>query len=197
MLTPGEFVVNRQAAQQHMPVLQAINKGYYNQGGIVKYLANGGIVAPQYHSAGGVATSINTSSNRNKSSLDVDMEAFKELAGSMSTLREVAGSINTLKDAFGPLDNLKDFNTNLRESVNQFGGHVGAMKDDSREFTHNVQATVMQHVTGVNGAEARYAQQFQGNMEQVASNHVAKAEYNRQKLNEQNPGDAGQIIGKV
>jgi len=46
MLTPGEFVINRQAAQQHMPMLQAINSGAYSQGGVVKYLAEGGMVAP-------------------------------------------------------------------------------------------------------------------------------------------------------
>jgi len=46
MLTPGEFVINRQAAQQHMPVLQAINSGAYSQGGVVKYLAAGGPVNP-------------------------------------------------------------------------------------------------------------------------------------------------------
>ena len=36
MLTPGEFVVNRTATQQHLPALQAMN-----QGGRVSYLANG------------------------------------------------------------------------------------------------------------------------------------------------------------
>jgi hypothetical protein len=58
MLTPGEFVVNRDAAEKHMPVLQAINKGYYNQGGIVKYLADGGIVAPKYYGIGGMTSGI-------------------------------------------------------------------------------------------------------------------------------------------
>jgi hypothetical protein len=42
MLTPGEFVVNRQATQRHLPVLRAINDGYYQNGGIVSYLEEGG-----------------------------------------------------------------------------------------------------------------------------------------------------------
>jgi hypothetical protein len=41
MLTPGEFVVNRSSAAKHLPVLQAINNGYYSRGGSVSYLAGG------------------------------------------------------------------------------------------------------------------------------------------------------------
>jgi len=55
MLTPGEFVINREASQKHMPILQAINNGYFNRGGIVNYLANGGAVMPQYSANGGPA----------------------------------------------------------------------------------------------------------------------------------------------
>ena len=43
MLTPGEFVVNRQATQNNLPLLQAINK---NRGGRVSYLAEGGTTNP-------------------------------------------------------------------------------------------------------------------------------------------------------
>lgn len=45
MLTPGEFVINRQATQKHLPLLQAINNGYAS-GGKVNYLAGGGLPAP-------------------------------------------------------------------------------------------------------------------------------------------------------
>jgi len=41
MLTPGEFVINRQATQKHLPLLQAINSQNYQTGGVVKYLQNG------------------------------------------------------------------------------------------------------------------------------------------------------------
>ena len=56
MLTPGEFVVNRESSQQHMPLLNAINSGHFNRGGIVNYLANGGIVAPKYYAAAGLVS---------------------------------------------------------------------------------------------------------------------------------------------
>jgi hypothetical protein len=41
MLTPGEFVVNRSATEQHLPLLQAINSGNYSNGGKIEYLATG------------------------------------------------------------------------------------------------------------------------------------------------------------
>ena len=41
MLTPGEFVVNRNATRQNLSLLQAINSGSYSSGGTVKYLAGG------------------------------------------------------------------------------------------------------------------------------------------------------------
>jgi len=40
MLSPGEFVVNRQASQKHLGLLQSINNGYYSKGGVA-YLADG------------------------------------------------------------------------------------------------------------------------------------------------------------
>jgi hypothetical protein len=48
MLTPGEFVVNRQATQRHLPVLRAINDGYYQNGGIV-YASDGIFVRRGQH----------------------------------------------------------------------------------------------------------------------------------------------------
>jgi len=47
MLTPGEFVVNSRATQQHLPLLQAINKAkggkvsYYNAGGSIPMVTTG------------------------------------------------------------------------------------------------------------------------------------------------------------
>jgi hypothetical protein len=43
MLTPGEFVVNKQATQKNLPLLQAINSNNYSRGGVV-YMAAAGLV---------------------------------------------------------------------------------------------------------------------------------------------------------
>ena len=60
MLTPGEFVINRDATQKYMPILQAINDGNYTQGNIVQYARRGGFIKPVYRQMGGIA-------NRNSS----------------------------------------------------------------------------------------------------------------------------------
>lgn len=54
MLTPGEFVINRDSTQKYRPILEAINNGNYNRGGIVNYLQNGGYL-PIYRGDGGGA----------------------------------------------------------------------------------------------------------------------------------------------
>ncbi len=54
MLADGEFVVNDEATKKNLPVLQAINDGYFNRDGIVNYMANGGVVGPKYYANGGL-----------------------------------------------------------------------------------------------------------------------------------------------
>lgn len=47
MLTPGEFVVNKNATQKNLPLLQSINSGktsYLANGGMVQYYQNAGLV---------------------------------------------------------------------------------------------------------------------------------------------------------
>ena len=64
MLTPGEFVINRQSAQRHMPVLNAINSGHYSHGGVVQYLSGGGAVQPAYLANGSMVNNIANSSSQ-------------------------------------------------------------------------------------------------------------------------------------
>ena len=45
MLTPGEFVVNRASTQEHLPLLKAINSGYYQRGGVAGGKKGANIVA--------------------------------------------------------------------------------------------------------------------------------------------------------
>ena len=47
MLTPGEFVMNRLATSQNRPMLESMNSGQFNSGGLVRYMASGGYVQPQ------------------------------------------------------------------------------------------------------------------------------------------------------
>ena len=53
MLTPGEFVMNRLATSQNRPMLESMNSGQFNSGGLVRYMASGGYVQPQRLQEGG------------------------------------------------------------------------------------------------------------------------------------------------
>ena len=186
MLTPGEFVINREASQKYMPVLHAINKGYYNQGGIVQYLANGGIVSPQYHAGGGVSSKMSVSGNNN---LD------------MSTIKQLSESIASLKETFGSLDNVRELGDTLKQATANMGQHISTFGENisniPQQVMHDISATVTQHVLGINGAEERYSKQFDGKMNQVAFQHSANIVSNLNKSSEGalTNGNPGSIIG--
>jgi len=194
MLTPGEFVVNRQATQQHLPVLQAINKGYYSRGGMVQYLADGGIVAPKYYMFGGLSSGMGflaSSFNKGKDGALSDVDP--------AIIAEFGRAVQSLKDTFGSLENFKDVGENIKQAMSTMSQNV-AMFGESinsipQEVVHNMSATVMQHVMGLDGAEQKYAKQFDSKMEQVALNTVATARHRDAKLHEEDPATVGQIIG--
>jgi hypothetical protein len=88
---------------------------------------------------------------------------------------------------------MQNFMSGMSQNVAAFGESISSIP---QQVVHNMQATVTQHVTGINGAEQKYQQQFDGKMDQVAKSHVSRAEHNKTKLNESNPGDIGFIIGR-
>ena len=99
MLTPGEFVVNRQAAQQHMPLLQSINSGHMNHGGIVKYLAQGGAVSNKYHSPAYFPRDGGTMREYSEESIKT-LEAFlKSLAGISAVGETIKSAANTMMNS--------------------------------------------------------------------------------------------------
>lgn len=57
MLTPGEFVVNRQSTSKNLPLLRAINSNRYQTGGVVapKYYKDGALASGMAQTAGAIA----------------------------------------------------------------------------------------------------------------------------------------------
>ena len=188
MLTPGEFVVNRQATQQHMPILQAINSGAYNQGGVVKYLAEGGIVAPQYYAGGGLAKMAGGA-----------MEAFAGM--DMSAIKELAGSLADLKDTFGSLENVKSLGDSLQVAVNTMGTNISSFGEQissiPSQVLHNVSASVTQHVTGLGDAGRDILAQATSNASIIAQSATSTIERNRFKSEEGQGSHPDSILGHV
>jgi TP901 family phage tail tape measure protein len=93
MLTPGEFVVNRQAVQRgnNMAILSAMNKGKsapaavgMSKGGQVKYMQNGGIAE------GGGSSGV---------SINIDVKALQTFSASLVKFNDdLATNIQNLKD---------------------------------------------------------------------------------------------------
>jgi hypothetical protein len=93
MLTPGEFVVNRQSVQRgnNLAILTAMNKGQsapaatgMSRGGSVKYMDRGGITPKSMDS--GV-------------SINIDVKALQAFSASLSQFNDaLATNIQTLKD---------------------------------------------------------------------------------------------------
>jgi TP901 family phage tail tape measure protein len=93
MLTPGEFVVNRQAVQRgnNLAILSAMNKGKsapaatgMSKGGQVQYLSGGG--KPEINTGSGV-------------SINIDVKALQVFAASLDKFNEgLATNIQNLKD---------------------------------------------------------------------------------------------------
>ena len=131
MLTPGEFVVNREASQKHAPILQAINSGHYDHGGIVNYLNNGGIATTKYFSRGDVVTE--------------DLEKLNEKRRNNDGVSNNGGSGGGISDQLASLEKrFQSFDTSiaslgehmgkLETSVGSFGEHSASMSDAVNRF---------------------------------------------------------------
>jgi hypothetical protein len=111
MLTPGEFVVNRKAAQQNLGLLKSINSGgaqYLNKGGVVQYLQNGGSVN------GGAA--------------GINFNEFSSAVASFGTY------VSILQDSFSQIQNL-DFGV-FKTSVDSLISSFAALNGPANLFNN-------------------------------------------------------------
>lgn len=88
MLTPGEFVVNRNATSQYLPVLRAINSGYNTHGQMVNHLARGGVAgSPQYLKGGSMDPIVGRGTN-NGVSVNSQIVGIEELKAAANMIQE-------------------------------------------------------------------------------------------------------------
>jgi hypothetical protein len=168
MLTPGEFVVNRNMAQKHMPILHAINKGYYNQGGMIQYLNNGGVVAPKYYSAGSVnPLSATREMSTSRSSGGVNTSGSSSSAPGW--LSELDSKVNNLSSALqGGLQNMF---SNLSNVTNQL---TNVAQELPREMSINSNISKTLSVNGISGEWNKY----QGDVLKMAGEQESEARRN-------------------
>jgi len=92
MLTPGEFVVNRRATQNNLPLLKSINSGNYSTGGVV--------VQPKYFDRGGLNIG-NAVSAGISSLLGLDSVSSTILGSFSKSFSRNVKSLSTIKFDFG------------------------------------------------------------------------------------------------
>ena len=139
MLTPGEFVVNRASAQEHMPLLQAINNRNYESGGLVKYMAQGGVVTPQYKAMGGETTQQYSSSSNTSPKSNSEDSRLERLEKSMDKFIGVATTFEKASESMG-------------NNVNQFSQAVTTMPT---QMSHVLSATVNGSISNSTGANTQ------------------------------------------
>lgn len=112
MLTPGEFVVNRQATQKNLPLLKSINSGQYAQGGRINYRNQGGIITPQYHSVTPTVTNrVGVSNIGSRISLEISRQSSSILDNFNKTFDENVRKLTYININLGE---------NSRKAINDF-----------------------------------------------------------------------------
>jgi hypothetical protein len=115
MLTPGEFVVNRQATSKNLPLLRAINSDRYQ---------TGGMVMPKYYSEGDLTSGIAKAAGAVAGMVGIKLDTKKIESDLTSVFNTGAQQLKTqLQNVFGlkpeDLSALQSFGTNLTSIVSQ------------------------------------------------------------------------------
>jgi len=180
MLTPGEFVVNREASQRHMPILQAINSGHFNRGGIINYLANGGIVAPRYYAgagpvlptgraqqqAGGVSTNIGA---------DIGAVISEALNSAVGQFNEFASNITT--GIQQSMEQYGQISQTINQSMETFSSAAQIQKlsaDTYQQAAAEMPNSINTTVTGNVMTNHTGLERLTGNIEQNIYSNTAK-----------------------
>jgi hypothetical protein len=140
-----------------MPILQAINNGYFNRGGIVNYLANGGAAMPQYSANGGPAkTGGGVSKDAASSSVGDALSAAVKSAVSdfnnsiqkgMESYSSMMQSSVEQMNSFG-----QTFSSATQTLANSAGTYSEAANNMPNSLTAEITGTQQVNITGL-GAE--------------------------------------------
>lgn len=129
MLTPGEFVVNRDSTQKHLSLLRSINSGEFSHGGLVSYLKDGGLLLPNYYQSGarvgpnnaGMSFDISNYMNKIIGQIGSGItEAVKQALGNGQNERGATGGVST---------NIESGINSIDQFVSRLDRIVNALKD--------------------------------------------------------------------
>ena len=200
MLTPGEFVINRDSTQKYKPVLEAINSGNYSRGGIVNYLKQGGYITPRYFEGGAEVP-------KNTPSSSFDFTSFLGNLSSQIVSSITSGfeqtTVNLPQNANNPTNNIN--NGVSSDSINQIGNFVNSLNNIANVLS-NLYIPPEITITGkhdvvvtINGDAA--LQQLEPSIRQIVMGEINKAMSNLQANNPQSniqfDGNGSNFVGQA
>lgn len=154
MLTPGEFVVNRNATSQYLPVLRAINSGYNTHGQMVNHLARGGVAgSPQYLQNGGLAAG----GVNNGVSVNSQIGGIEELKAVVNQLNEaISGGTENMTNVATQISNTSQSLASGAQSLNEAGTNIPTQITQQQRLTVD-HAGIPQNIGAEFGKSADYA----------------------------------------
>ena len=157
MLTPGEFVVNRNATSQYLPVLRAINSGYNTHGQMVNHLARGGVAgSPQYLQNGGL-TGLAGSIMNNGVSVNSQIGGLEELKTVVNQLNEaISGGTENMTNVATQISNTSQSLASGAQSLNEAGTNIPTQITQQQRLTVD-HAGIPQNIGAEFGKAADYA----------------------------------------
>ena len=157
MLTPGEFVVNRNATSQYLPVLRAINSGYNTHGQMVNHLARGGVAgSPQYLQNGGL-TGLAGSIMNNGVSVNSQIGGLEELKIVVNQLNEaISSGTENMTSVATQISNTSQSLASGAQSLNEAGTSIPTQITQQQRLTVD-HAGIPQNIGAEFGRAADYA----------------------------------------
>jgi TP901 family phage tail tape measure protein len=144
MLTPGEFVVNRQATQQNLPLLQSINNGNnHMSGGGSVYLADGGSVPVTGSSTfnfGQIFTTLSQTTKQFTNSLQLAVNTLSEYQKQLSSTTTNSVSNNNGSNTLN-MDGLSQFTNTFNKFIGQLE-QIKIPEQVSLQGTHRVDVVI-------------------------------------------------------
>jgi hypothetical protein len=161
MLTPGEFVINRNATAKNLPLLQAINNGgtsFMARGGQVNYMAGGGLL-------GQILTPMFNSFVLLNESIKQSIKALQDYQRQLASTQPNSVSTNGGAGQLAGLDGLGQF-------VVKFDQFIAAVNAINLPPVISLQVAPIQ--VNITGAEA-LTQALQGPMGEMLTKQISSA----------------------
>ncbi len=137
MLTPGEFVVNRNSTSKFLPVLRAINNGYSSHNNMVNHLAKGGVAGqPQYLQNGGLAGG----ATNNGVSVNSQIQGLEEFKTMVAQLNQAIS---------GGTENMNSVVTQITQASNSFSATAQSVNEAATNIPDSVAVAQNVRVDGI------------------------------------------------